>query len=229
MAAWVLFLFHRRPRKPGRVAPTPADRPQAHGKDLPFPCAFYIYITIIPVLRRNITMEQFELRFIVCGSDSTSTRACAKTLFEAPLPGKVTLRQNENFLLGTVTAGYPSAASPDWQATLTSDCSRRSNSVSAWEPYSTNSACRIVSLKVRKSILTASRTKWPRRWVPSCCSKASGRQSRSTGSAQNTSLPWCGADALTASSPLRRGSWYSRFGTMPLEKRSVRPGNDRRL
>ena len=66
-------------------------------------------------------MEQFELRFIVCGSDSTSTRACAKTLFEAPLPGKVTLRQNENFLLGTVTAGYPSAASPDWQATLTSD------------------------------------------------------------------------------------------------------------
>lgn len=66
-------------------------------------------------------MEQFELRFIVFGSDSTSTRACAKTLFEAPLPGKVTLRQNENFLLGTVTAGYPSAASPDWQATLTSD------------------------------------------------------------------------------------------------------------
>lgn len=66
-------------------------------------------------------MEQFELRFIVCGSDSTSTRACAKTLFEAPLPGKVTLLQNENFLLGTVTARYPSAASPDWQATLTSD------------------------------------------------------------------------------------------------------------
>src|SRR5699024_7085637 len=100
MAAWVLFLFHRRPRKPGRVNPTPADRPQAHGKDLSFPCAFYIYITIIPVLRRNITMEQFELRFIVCGSDLAATRECAKILFEAPLPGKVTLRQDGKFLFG---------------------------------------------------------------------------------------------------------------------------------
>ena len=35
-------------------------------------------------------MEQFELRFIVCGNDLAATRECAKILFEAPLPGKVT-------------------------------------------------------------------------------------------------------------------------------------------
>ena len=66
-------------------------------------------------------MEQFELRFIVCGSDLAAARTGAKALFEAPLPGKVMLRQEGKFLLGTVTIGYPSAASPDWQATLTSD------------------------------------------------------------------------------------------------------------
>ena len=66
-------------------------------------------------------MEQFELRFIVCGSDLAATRECAKILFEAPLPGKVTLRQDEKFLFGTVTIGYAGAASPDWQVALTSD------------------------------------------------------------------------------------------------------------
>ena len=65
-------------------------------------------------------MEQFELRFIVCGSDLAAARTGAKSLFEAPLPGKVMLRQEGKFLLGTVTIGYPSAASPDWQAALTS-------------------------------------------------------------------------------------------------------------
>ena len=60
-------------------------------------------------------MEQFELRFIVCGSDLAATRECAKILFEAPLPGKVTLRQDGKFLFGTVTIGYAGAASPDWQ------------------------------------------------------------------------------------------------------------------
>ena len=48
-------------------------------------------------------MEQFELRFIVCGNDLAATRECAKILFEAPLPGKVTLRQDGKFLFGTVT------------------------------------------------------------------------------------------------------------------------------
>src|SRR5699024_4016951 len=86
-----------------------------------FPCAFHIYTTIIPVLMRNIIMEQFELRFIVCGSDLAAARTGAKSLFEAPLPGKVMLRQEGKFLLGTVTIGYPSAASPDWQAALTSN------------------------------------------------------------------------------------------------------------
>ena len=66
-------------------------------------------------------MEQFELRFIVCGNDLAATRECAKILFEAPLPGKVTLRQDGKFLFGTVTIGYAGAASPDWQAALTSD------------------------------------------------------------------------------------------------------------
>ena len=66
-------------------------------------------------------MEQFELRFIVCGSDLAAARTGAKSLFEAPLPGKVMLRQEGKFLLGTVTIGYPSAASPDWQAALTSN------------------------------------------------------------------------------------------------------------
>ena len=66
-------------------------------------------------------MEQFELRFIVCGSDLAAARTGAKDLFDAPLPGKVALRQEGKFLLGTVTIGYPSAASPDWQAALTSD------------------------------------------------------------------------------------------------------------
>ena len=66
-------------------------------------------------------MEQFELRFIVCGSDLAATRECAKILFEAPLPGKVTLRQDRKFLFGTVTIGYAGTASPDWQAALTSD------------------------------------------------------------------------------------------------------------
>ena len=66
-------------------------------------------------------MEQFELRFIVFGSDLASIRTCAKTLFEAPLPGKVSLRQEEKFLLGTVTIEYPSAASSDWQVALTSN------------------------------------------------------------------------------------------------------------
>ena len=66
-------------------------------------------------------MEQFELRFIVVGSDLASIRTCAKTLFEAPLPGKVSLRQEEKFLLGTVTIEYPSAASSDWQVALTSN------------------------------------------------------------------------------------------------------------
>ena len=51
-------------------------------------------------------MEQFELRFIVCGSDLAATNGCAKILFEAPLPGKVTLRQDGKFLFGTVTIGY---------------------------------------------------------------------------------------------------------------------------
>ena len=50
-----------------------------------------------------------------------ATRECAKILFEAPLPGKVTLRQDGKFLFGTVTIGYAGAASPDWQAALTSD------------------------------------------------------------------------------------------------------------
>lgn len=66
-------------------------------------------------------MEQFELRFIVCGSDLAAARTGAKDLFDAPLPGKVALRQEGKFLLGTVTIGYPSAASPDWQVALTSD------------------------------------------------------------------------------------------------------------
>ena len=66
-------------------------------------------------------MEQFELRFIVCGSDLAATNGCAKILFEAPLPGKVTLRQDGKFLFGTVTIGYAGAASPDWQVALTSD------------------------------------------------------------------------------------------------------------
>ena len=66
-------------------------------------------------------MEQFELRFIVCGSDLAATRECAKILFEAPLPGKVTLRQDGKFLFGTVTIGYAGTASPDWQVALTSD------------------------------------------------------------------------------------------------------------
>ena len=66
-------------------------------------------------------MEQFELRFIVCGSDLAAARTGAKDLFDAPLPGKVALRQEGKFLLGTVTIGYPSAASPGWQAALTSD------------------------------------------------------------------------------------------------------------
>ena len=57
-------------------------------------------------------MEQFELRFIVCGSDLAAARTGAKALFEAPLPGKVMLRQEGKFLLGTVTIGYPGAASP---------------------------------------------------------------------------------------------------------------------
>ena len=42
-----------------------------------------------------------------------AARTGAKSLFEAPLPGKVMLRQEGKFLLGTVTIGYPSAASPD--------------------------------------------------------------------------------------------------------------------
>lgn len=66
-------------------------------------------------------MEQFELRFIVCGSDLAATNGCAKILFEAPLPGKVTLCQDGKFLFGTVTIGYAGAASPDWQVALTSD------------------------------------------------------------------------------------------------------------
>lgn len=66
-------------------------------------------------------MEQFELRFIVCGSDLPATHACAKKLFESPLPGKVLLRQEEKFLMGTVIIGYSSAASSDWQVALTSN------------------------------------------------------------------------------------------------------------
>ena len=66
-------------------------------------------------------MEQFELRFIVCGSDLAAARTGAKDLFDAPLPGKVALRQEGKFLLGTVTIGYPSATSPGWQAALTSN------------------------------------------------------------------------------------------------------------
>ena len=69
-------------------------------------------------------MEQFELRFIVCGSDLAAARTGAKALFEAPLPGKVMLRQEGKFLLGTVTIGYPGAASPDWQAVLTANLLR---------------------------------------------------------------------------------------------------------
>ena len=66
-------------------------------------------------------MEHFELRFIVCGDDSAATRTYAKTLFEAPLPGKVSLRQEKAFLLGTVTIEYSSAASSDWKVALTSN------------------------------------------------------------------------------------------------------------
>ncbi len=32
--------------------------------------------------------------------------------------------------------------------------------------------------------------------------------------------PWCGTDALTASCPLQRRPWYSRFGTMPPKAQS---------
>ena len=66
-------------------------------------------------------MEHFELRFIVCGDDSAATRTGAKALFEAPLPGKVSLRQEKAFLLGTVTIEYSSAASSDWKVALTSN------------------------------------------------------------------------------------------------------------
>ena len=193
MAAWVLFLFHRRPRKPGRVNPTPADRPQAHGKDLSFPCAFYIYITIIPVLRRNITMEQFELRFIVCGNDLAATRECAK------------------FCLRRL---YPeSDAVPGWEisfrhrdhrirrrriARLAGGIDLRS---AHGDPVS--GAGGIRAQQTRSAVLhlrghgnqprQASWARWPRRWAPSCCSKASGRRSRSTNSARETRpLPGAG-------------------------------------
>ena len=78
MAAWVLFIS---PTAPENQAVSTQHRPAGHKRmeRISFSMRFYIYTTIIPVLRRNIIMEQFELRFIVCGSDLAAARTGAKS------------------------------------------------------------------------------------------------------------------------------------------------------
>lgn len=66
-------------------------------------------------------MEQFELRFIVCGSNLATTRTYAQSLFDKPLPGKLTLRQDGQFLYGALTIHYEKAETQDQNAALISD------------------------------------------------------------------------------------------------------------
>lgn len=134
-------------------------------------------------------MEQFELRFIVFGSDLASIRTCAKTLFEAPLPGKVSLRQEEKFLLGTVTIEYPSAASSDWQVALTSNLLTEIQFQERVEAVLNKLDLPYCVLKARKSATTAGLMRWLKLLARSCCSKASGSLSRLEGTAPGISPP----------------------------------------
>ena len=173
-------------------------------------------------------MEQFELRFIVCGNDLAATHGCAKILFGAPLPGKVTLRQDGKFLLRHRDHRIRRrriarlAGGIDLRSAHGDPVPERVESVLSklGLPYCIFEGTEISPDSQLGEMAQALGAE--------LLFQASGRRSRSTNSARNTSPPWCGTDALTASYPLQRKPWPSRFGTMPPVRRSRSRGNSRR-